>query len=211
MLGRGDGQRYGTRQPAVPDHEARIGTGHQQAIIDPDLARQGLGEQCADDEPEPPVDPAGHDRNHGDQHDGPARARNPAGQAVEQTPHGRRTGQHEAGDQHQQHLHRELEQIPEAVAPIAHHRLRRLAFDNNRSDRGDEGQQQYEDVGVRQVAFDQADRGARKYSEHRLERPSIEGPAHANAECAPALVNIGQRPSGGRRLAKRPDGRTISA
>lgn len=151
-LGR-DGQRNRAGQTAVPDDEAGIGAGHQQPVIDPHLAGDLLGEQRAHHQPEAPVDPAGGQRHHADQDDRPAGAGGQAGQPRQHPLDQRRAGQHVAGDQHQQHLHRESQQPPEAVAPPAHDGHGGLAFDDHGRAGGDQRQQHHEYVRVGQIAL----------------------------------------------------------
>src|SRR5690554_1536064 len=116
----GDGQRDGAGQAAVPHHEAGVGAGHQQAVVHPDQARQLLGEQRPHHQAEAPVDPAGRQRHIGDQQDGAAGALGQGRQALQQLLYRGGAGQHEAGDQYQQHLHGEGQQ---AQKPSPHIRI----------------------------------------------------------------------------------------
>ena len=113
-----------------------------------------------------PVDPAGHKRDHRHQDDGAAGVPGLASKPRQGTFDRWRIGEHETGDQYQQHLHREGQQVPEAVAPEAQHFKRRLTLYRNGRHGGNQRQQQHEDIRIRQVAFDQLDRWPRDKLEH---------------------------------------------
>ena len=141
----------------MPDDEARIGRGHEQAVVDLDLAREFLGEKRAHDEAEAPVDPACGQRDEAHQQDRAARAAGEAREFSEKLFHDRRRGHHVAGDQHQEHLHGEGQERPETIAPDLDHLQGRGALADNCGQRGHEGQHQHEDERVGQVTVHDAD------------------------------------------------------
>ena len=56
----GHGEGNGAREACMPDDEAAIGRGDEQAVVDAtELARNLFGEDDADNEAETPVEPAG--------------------------------------------------------------------------------------------------------------------------------------------------------
>ena len=154
--GRGHLQRRRSAQPLRPDAaDAEEARGRERAVVDArDAAGDLAREHGAEHEAESPVEPRARQRKGRHHRHGALRRLGPGrGHARIEASHRRRGRQHVPGDDHERHLERERDQLPEAGAPGVDdlHQAGRRGRDagDDHDERADQG----EDERVRHVAF----------------------------------------------------------
>nr|WP_245968485.1 hypothetical protein [Salinisphaera halophila] len=151
----------------MPDDEAGIGTGDQQAVIHAlDTAGEFTRENRAHDQADAPVEPGDHQRHEADRDHRAYRRAGDGGDTRDQAHEQRRLGDGEAGDQHQRHLHGKAEQVPEAVLPEAEHRDRAVALKDHARGEHHQRDDEYQDQWIGQIAVEYADTAAGECTEH---------------------------------------------
>ena len=151
-----------TTQPLGPyAAEAQKAGGGERTIVDAfDAPRHFAGEDRAEDQTEAPVEPRAHQCEYGDhRHGGLWRVRQ-RGDGSDDAAHRSRCREDMAGDDHQRHLERKGNQVPEAAAPSIHHRERRRVGEADACQDGEGGGDEREDKRVGNPAL--APRGERK-------------------------------------------------
>ena len=123
------------------------------------------------------------------------------GDAFEQPRHDRRHGDDVAGEDDQRHLHRQLEQFPEAFDPIALGRDRILAGHGDDQREHHEREQARDDERVRHPAGAPSRRGVGGTGQHGRRRRKR--PGRSSARQAHTIREWGLRGHQGRRVASR--------
>jgi len=158
---RGVGLKLGGRRGQAEREsasEAEVGRRAGGTKVEPEVrtARDLLHQQAGEDQAQAPVQKRKQDRDHADEHHGAPRGSRRPRQSPERDGRRLRGRDHVAADRHKDHLHREGEQVPEAVAEGDADLLRRTSV-QNRPDRYDDHAAEHEGEGIRKPALGEID------------------------------------------------------
>ena len=165
-------QRNGAGETCVPDNEAGVGGGDEQRIVHRGhTAHHFLGQQSADDQTEAPVQPAADGGLEGGDQNGLLVVVAQAGHGAQRLLAGTGRGHGGAEDQHQSHLHGKAQQTPKAallVAPSGQNLDDTHLGGQQRTNKGNDGQDDSEQEGVGQPSVDDSDAAIGEFLKHSV-------------------------------------------